>query len=316
MPGRPLALLLCLSALAPSHAGGQVSVSIYPVEAEGLTEGDRADVQSLVESAVRTGERRGVIRLRTPAILPASCRAPASDACLALLAKQKDCVILTPRAKQRTSQIAVTLSFVEPTGRRTRPAAFAFDSFLQDLRPAVQAVAMAESDLQLEVKPDVEPKERAEGAERREPLAAQAAPAAAPELASAGPRVALKPAEPSAASRALDPPAPKRGSKAGEWKGTVGPWASLGGVVLLAGGATAGLLGKSLNDDLTKKAGSNSLVPGDAASFDRLDTYALLANSLLIVGGVVTATGLTIWAMAPDDGPTRRPPGFGVMGRF
>jgi hypothetical protein len=98
---------------------------------------------------------------------------------------------------------------------------------------------------------------------------------------------------------------------------TAGPWASLGGAVLLAGGATAGLLGTNLAEDLKKRFQARTLERGDAALYDRLDLYEVLANSLLVAGGVATATGLTLWAIAPGDGPTRRTgPGIGVIGRF
>lgn len=332
---RPLCAALTL-VLAPAIARATVPVSIYPLEAQGLSETEQSDLQAVIESAVRTGERRGALKLRTPALLPASCRIPPTDACLATLAK--DGVVLVAKARQKSTAIAVTLAFVDAQGRRTRAVAFAFDAFLQDLRPAVQAVAMAEAELDVEKASAFlgqEPKERAPDrvtatAERPPPPAAAASEAASappptPESATAAPsrplvaeaRPNLAPAEPTPLARSIEPEERAPEPVAGSWKRPVGKWASLAGVVLLAGGTTAGLLGKKLNSDLTSKYNSSSLTPADASSYDRLATYELLANGLLIAGGVVTAGGLTLWAIAPSEGGEEpKPRGLGVWGTF
>lgn len=79
-----------------------------------------------------------------------------------------------------------------------------------------------------------------------------------------------------------------------------GKWASLGGVVAIAGGATLGLLGNHLNDQLTSKYQSNTLAASDASSYSRLHSMAVGANVLFIAGGVALLTGLTLWGLAPD----------------
>jgi len=139
-------LLAALAAAAlPLAVTAAVPVALYPVQSEGLTDGERSEVQAVVESALATADRRGVLEPRSPLVTPAPCRPPITVGCVATQAKGG--VILYAKAKRRGAQILVTVLFVDAVGRKTRAAAFPVDLFIQNLRPANDAIATIEAEL-------------------------------------------------------------------------------------------------------------------------------------------------------------------------
>jgi hypothetical protein len=78
-----------------------------------------------------------------------------------------------------------------------------------------------------------------------------------------------------------------------------------GGAALLAGGAVLAVLGRNLSQELEDKYRGAGLSRSDAAAYDRLDLYNLAGTTMLVAGGVGFVSGLTLWSLAPDVGPTR-----------
>ena len=208
-----------------------------------------------------------------------------------------------------------------------------------DSRPAVRSAPPPVAAAEPMGAPVAKPKAVAE-APRTTPLtapraASPAAPLAPPPAASrppspATPQAAIvsaappPPAAPRAAivSAAPPPPVAPRAAIAsnarapspatsGGWMVPTGRWVAGGGLALLAGGGAAGFLGNRLSDRLTQKYAAHTLTAADRSSYRAVHNYATVANVLLIAGGVVTATGLVLWAAAPDAGGE-----VGVRGRF
>ncbi|MGB8931944.1 MAG: hypothetical protein WCC48_11915, partial [Anaeromyxobacteraceae bacterium] len=130
---------------APVVARGAVPVGLYPLQVEGLSEGERAEVQAILESALQGSAARGVLEPRSPLLVPGSCKAPITTGCVATLARGG--VVLYAKAKRRGAQLQVTVLLVDAAGRRTRAAAFPIDLFIQNLRPANDALASVEAEL-------------------------------------------------------------------------------------------------------------------------------------------------------------------------
>jgi hypothetical protein len=216
-----LASLIVAAAAAlalPCAAAAGVPTALYPVQAEGLTEGERSEVQGVVESALGTAERRGVLELRSPLLLPAKCKAPITVGCVATQAKGG--VVLYAKAKRRGAQILVTILFVDAMGRKTRATAFPVDLFIQNLRPANDAIATIEAELvsgALEEPtpapappaPAAKPLPEKRVAERPAPPARPAPPVAAAEPPRPPPPAEPPPAPPPVAKPPpVEPPAP------------------------------------------------------------------------------------------------------------
>jgi hypothetical protein len=336
-----LGLLIAALAL-PAAAVAAVPVALYPVQVDGLTDGERSEVQSVVESALAAADRRGVLETRTPLVLPATCKPPITVGCVATQAKGG--VVLYAKAKRRGAQILVTILFVDGVGRRTRAAAFPLDLFIQNLRPAAEAIATLEGELAAGAleDPTPPPAPRAPAAERPKAAVADQRPEPSPQPAPAPPQAPavaepLPAAEPAPAPSArpsapidltpvprAEPPRPPHvaarppekevaaGRSGGDWRRTAGSWFTGSGLAMLAAGAVVGLTGKRLADELDNRYANRALRPGDGALYDRVDRYALIANALFVAGGVTTAAGLTLHAIAPAGGGA----GVAVAGSF
>ncbi|HSN13510.1 MAG TPA: hypothetical protein VLT61_02695 [Anaeromyxobacteraceae bacterium] len=334
-PRWPAAVVVALAAAAgvlPGASRAAVPVGLYPLQAEGLSEGERSEVQAIVESALQGAAARGVLEPRTPLVVPANCKAPITVGCVATLAKGG--VVLYAKAKRRGAQIQVTVLFVDAAGRRTRAAAFPVDLFIQNLRPANDAIATVEAELAagaLEdptppppppgarpqvAEPAAPPPARAERTERPAvtevplppppDLSAKPAepppPPRPPPVASAPIDLAPRPkAEPSRAPRIPEPPAPADARGRG-WRRTAGAWSAGGGVAMIAAGAVVGLTAKRLSDALQDRFDRGVLRPDDRRLYERVDRYENVANVLFIAGGAFTLGGLTLQAMAPGGG--------------
>lgn len=330
---RPLHWLLLVVALLPATARAAVPVGLYPLQVEGLTDGERAEVQSIVESALRGAEARGVLEPRSPLVVPGNCKSPITVGCVATLAKGG--VILYAKARRRGAQVNVTVLFVDATGRKTRAVAFPVDLFIQNLRPANDAIATVEADLVAGALEDPAPPPPPAALARpappeRPPGAADAPPrTVAPEAEPQSPAVArtepqplplpsapidLKPVpKPEPAARVPQRPEPRAVAAApGDWRRGVGNWCTGGGVAMLVAGAAVGLTGMRLDDALQDRFDKGALRPDDARLYDRVDLYEKVANALFVAGGVATAAGLTFHAMAPAGGGA----GVAVAGSF
>lgn len=331
MARRPWLLALILTAVTlPAAVRAAVPVGLYPVQAEGLTDAERAEVQAVVESTLQASERRGVLEPRSPLVVPGACKAPITVGCVATYAKGG--VVLYAKAKRRGAAINVTVLFVDATGRKTRAVAFPVDLFIQNLRPASDAIATLEGELaagNLEdslpppppaVARPAEP-ERGPQPERPEPppppapeQRAEPAPPPAPRPAAAEPPPVAKPTAPIDLAPRPPPPPPAKAAKRAEPKEpappaprgsgmrTAGRWTTGGGVALLVAGVVVGLTGQRLADSLQDRFERGALRPEDASLYDRVDRYEQAANLLFIAGGTVTVAGLTLQAIAPAGG--------------
>jgi hypothetical protein len=286
----------------------------------------------MVESALLGSGARGVLEPRSPLVVPGSCKAPITTGCVATLAKGG--VVLYAKAKRRGAQIQVTVLFVDAAGRRTRAVAFPVDLFIQNLRPASDALATLEGDLaagaledptppppppaarpQVAAAPAAPPapppppppparaeRPAAEEGPRQPPAAATAEPAPPPKAAAPLDLAPRPKAEPARAARVAERAATAPGPKGPDWRRTAGAWGVGGGVVMLAAGAAVGLTGRRLADALQDRFDRGALRPEDSRLYDRVDRYETLANVLLVAGGAVTLGGLTLRAMAPAGG--------------
>lgn len=333
--GPALAALAFVFAFAPS-ARAAVPVGLYPVQAEGITEGERTEVQGIVEAALAAAAARGVLEPRTPLVVPGNCRAPITVGCVATLAKGG--VVLYAKARRRGAQINVTVLFVDAMGRKTRAVAFPVDLFIQNLRPVHDAIATVEADLVSGALEDTSPppppaaiaRPPAEAPAAAQPTTAveRAAPAPPPPQARPVPPVG-EPAPAPQASAPIDlaprpkaepPPAARRPAPAppapapvrrGGWK-RAGTWITGSGLAMLVAGAAVGLTGMRLADALEDRFDDRELTPDDARLYDRVELYEQVANGLFIAGGAFTLAGLSIQAMAPPGGGG----GVAVGGKF
>ncbi len=326
-----VAVGLVLAGLLPVAARGGVPVGLYPLQAEGLSEGERSEVQAIVESALQSSAPRGVLEPRSPLILPGTCKPPITVGCVATLAKGG--VVLYAKAKRRGAQIQVTVLFVDAAGRRTRAAAFPVDLFIQNLRPANDALASVEAELAAGALEDptpppapaqaprperqatAEPTETARGGRPEDKEAPPPEPRQPPAVAGSAPeRLEEPPRPPPRGSAPLDltprpkaePPSAPRGAAPAptgrDWRLTAGRWGTGGGLAMITAGAVFGLSGKRLADALQDRYDRRALRPEDDRLFDRVELYERLSNLLFVAGGAATAAGLTFQVLAPAGG--------------
>jgi hypothetical protein len=275
-------LLLGGALLAPGERARRLPVAIYPLASEGLRP-EQADLIALLEA----GLRRRAARAPPGPRLPPSCGPTPADACLAGLADGG--AVLLARASRRGAEVQVTAVLVDARGRRTRAATFALNLAVQSTRPVGLALEVLEFEL-------------------LEPPPPQGVAAAAPPRAIAAPAPSATPAPALGLERA--------GPAATVWRREAGQWTTAGGLVLLCGGGAAAWLGARLTKDLDARYQGGLLRPEDAADYRRVERYGAAATTLLVAGGVLTATGLTLWALAPEVTPVRGGAAFGVKGRF
>lgn len=316
---RTLVVPVLVALLAPGVARAAIPVAVYPPRGTGVSEDTIADVQSLIESALRARVRRGVLVPATPLVLRASCSEPAQDACLGRLAGKG--LVLHARVRSSGNVLVVTLALVDAEGKSTRPAAFGVDQAIMSSLSAQQALAtlealVEESAASGSVVSSAPRPKRAEGGQPHPSARADDSPA--PAIAAPAPKAATPDlrAAPSAAPRPeyamREPEAPRT-----PWQARAGKWSALGGLVLLAAGGAVGYLDKRLSDDLTASSQKNALTAADRSRYDRVKTYNLAANVLFAAGGAAVGTGLVLWAMAPaGDAGRWSPPHLGVQGGF
>jgi len=112
------------------------------------------------------------------------------------------------------------------------------------------------------------------------------------------------------------PPVLREPPPDGLWLAPTGKWVAATGLGLLAAGAAAGLVGKRMSDSLDAKYRDRSLAGADLSAYDRVDKISFATNALLVAGGVATAGGLALWAVAPIVAPAHGGAQVGVSGRF
>ena len=331
-----LALLLLLA--AGQAAAQSRPAYLYPLHGDGLKSGDLESVDGSLRAAFLRTSNADLFRLAGEP--PASCgpAAVAQTACLARLAGRG--VVLRGIVKRVGSLLSFSLTAIDAQANLYNAPRLMLDPEFEnpgllvnalealrsaiDSRPAVRSAPPPVAAAEPMGAPVAKPKAVAE-APRTTPLtapraASPAAPLAPPPAASRLP----SPATPQAAivSAAPPPPVAPRAAIAsnarapspatsGGWMVPTGRWVAGGGLALLAGGGAAGFLGNRLSDRLTQKYAAHTLTAADRSSYRAVHNYATVANVLLIAGGVVTATGLVLWAAAPDAGGE-----VGVRGRF
>ena len=295
--GWPGLLLVSALALATTARAG-VPVALYPVQGEGLSSQEAADLQDLVLAGLRSAERRDLFKPRPQPVLAPSCGARPSDPCLAKLAG--DGAVLIAKAREKQGAWTVTLALLNAQGRKTRAMAFPADLEIQDLRGVNDAMEMLEYEW-----------ERLATADRLAPP-----PSATATATATGSATGTATGSGAALDVTARPPPARRPDPGSPWQETAGTWCTVGGTAMVVGGVIAGLYGKRLSASLEKKYGEGTLRPSDAASYDTVKTSSLVANTLLIGGGLVAVTGLTFWAIAPDVRQVRGRTTVGVAGSF
>jgi hypothetical protein len=105
-----------------------------------------------------------------------------------------------------------------------------------------------------------------------------------------------------AAAAAAVKPAPIDVSAPAEapvWRRQAGPFFTVVGGALVAGGAAVAIVNRSLTSDLNAKRTAGTLTAADRSSYDKVDRYNVLSTVLLAGGGVSLAAGTWIWITAP-----------------
>ncbi|MGE6757792.1 hypothetical protein ACQKGO_07285 [Corallococcus interemptor] len=282
-----LVVLAAVLAL-PGVAHAQTVVGLYPIQGK-LEAGPRADAEGLIVSGVRASERRfGSFILRGPVPLKASCDPTPTTECLA--AANKGGATLYAEGTMADGVVTVTMTVIRGT-QRTRPISFRFIPGFLDLRPAHFAIDQLEkayAELSAPAADSTAPRPDAPVATR------QQAPVVAPAPEPAA--VEEEPAPLTAESPYVDDEAPAPQSSG--WMRKAGIYTAIGGAVLVGAGGAFGLRSRSLTNDLSTRYTEGRLVAGDRSKFDQAKSSSLLANTLMIGGGVAALTGLTLWGLS------------------
>lgn len=294
-----LAFTALLGALGASGAAAQpISVRIYPTQAPADAQDAAADVESLLESALaRVGSRSEHLRAASPALARRACGAQPATACLADLAG--DGIILASTIRSTAATLHVSIRAIDARGRTHGPVQATVDAFLQSSEPLLRALLALEATM---FEPADERASAPSPSPPRSPGARELAPRAPP------------PPPPALAAARPEPGYPRE--ETGGWRRSAGKWSLGAGVVLLAGGVAAAGAAQKLTADLDAKYARNQLTRADATDYRRVDTYALVANSLLAAGGAFSAAGLWLWATAPEAEGDRGTLRVGISGRF
>lgn len=312
---RGLAVALVLSAGAARAA--PLAIQIYRLSAEGPPSSATADAQALLVSSVPAAIRRSERMIPGKKLfLPPTCGGVPELACLAQLAG--DGVVISGRVREVGAAMAVTLQAVDGAGRVHGPVQVTVDTFLQSSAPFTAALLELERRVPASVGKGVAPGAPAPVAAVPPPAPARAAtPAPAPTPSPAAqvdlsaPPPAGAPRSSAAALYRAPRPAP-----AGAWRRAAGQWTAGAGLALLAGGATFAVLNQQLAKDLDGRFSRNELTRSDASKYDRVDTYNVLATTMLIAGGVATVTGAVLWSTAPEITPLPGGASVGVRRSF
>lgn len=261
----PVLLVGTLSSLASAAPAGPTRVVIIGPD-ESLGAEVRDDVHRRLEVALSDSARRGVFVAAKPSVATASCPRTVTQACLLKAAKGD--AVLRVRTQRTGNELTIWISLLEGVGRMTAPVSFKLGAGFESSAPVQAALERLE-------------------AIARPPPSADALLGAPSATTIAAATYEVSGTEDAAIART-------------DWP-AIGGWGAVGGLALLVGGVVVGVLGRNLNDDLTARHMSNSLIPADRANYDRLGTYNVLANTLFVSGGLVTATGLYLWGSA-DSG--------------
>jgi hypothetical protein len=291
---RALGLFGALLLAVPAHAA--VPVALYPPQADGLTADQVKEIVALLEVGLRGAARRDVVSLRAGPVLGHGCGAAPADRCLAGLARGG--AVLVTRARRRGALADLTIALVDAQGHRSPAVTFTVNLLIQDVRPVDQAVRALEAQV---------------ASARPTPDVARAAPE--PDTtAGARPQLPpdLAPPEPESTPRVVE----RAPVAAPDWPRGLGPWTTACGATLLAGGGVAGLLGYRLSRQLDDQYRTGALAPSDAASYRRVRAYGRATDVLLVTGGLLAATGLTLWALTPQLQPLEGGLGVGARGMF
>lgn len=273
---RPLPALLLVSLSASLASAAPMRVAVVGPE-EDIGEEARSDVHRLLQDALRESDRRGVLTPAVPLVAVAKCPRPVKPVCL--LAAADGAAVLWVQARRTSAELAVALTLIDTSGTVAGP-------LVLTLSPAMKAPGLVNGAVR-----------KLADALRRAPAAAAVAPPPMTTVAPA-PMPSFESAAPTASAAAAGRTAQQGGA---DW-GAIGGWSAVGGLALVAGGVVVGVLARSLNDDLTARHQANALTPDDRANYDRLGTCNVLANTLFVSGGLVTATGLYLWGSANPGG--------------
>lgn len=299
MPGRSLALLAALvAALAPGVGLAAVPVSLYPLRIPGMKPVQRADVHALIQASLISGARRQILQPRTRLLLPVTCGETPSPKCLGAAAR--DGLVLAGHGERRSGMVIVTVALYDRTGARTQEVTFPVDLVIENLRPITEALIQLEAEIEgdglvsggarIPPPPARIPPPPASVAKAAGAAAIAAVPLPPPPSFAKGP--AAKPAPAPIDVSAPAGPAPV-------WKRQAGPFFTILGGALLAGGAVVGLVNKSLANDLDAKHAAGTLTPADASSYDQVHRNNVISTTLLAAGAVSVAAGTWIWITAP-----------------
>ncbi|RKH53001.1 hypothetical protein D7Y23_04960 [Corallococcus sp. AB050B] len=290
-----IGLFMLVAVLAlPGIAHAQTVVGLYPIQGK-LEAGPRADAEGLIVSGVRASERRfGSFILRGPVPLGASCDPQPTTECLAAASKG-GATLYAEGAMAADGVVTVTMTVIRGT-QRTRPISFRFIPGFLDLRPAHFAIDQLEKAYAELNAPAADTTAPTPGPAPVEPRAD--APVAARQQAPAPEPAAVEeePAPLTAESPYVDDEAPAPRSSG--WMRKAGIYTAIGGAVLVGAGGAFGLRSRSLNNDLSTRYTEGRLVAGDRSRFDQAKSSSLLANTLMIGGGVAALTGLTLWGLS------------------
>lgn len=309
-------LLAAVVAATSAPAAEPIPAAFYPIQSPDADDAQYIGrLEALLRDAFLLIERRGVFRARRPLFVAGSCEDRTTTACLAGLAGRNGAIFFTD-ARERAEGTQVTLWLISGAGKRSRPVQFLLSPGVLDTRGPYDALALLETQAEL-LAVNLPPPEVGADAVAAIPSSPEAPPPASTPLASspaaAGPASAPVAAADASVERFTESPPPVN-----QWMRPVGIGTSLGGLALFGGGLAFGMVGTNLSDDLSEKFATNALRPSDRALYGRVQTYALVANTMMIGGAVLAATGVTLWGLTPSAAPSPSYGGgrFSLMGRF
>ena len=273
---RVIVLVLVLAAAGPSWAQVRPAV-IYPIDGEGVTAQESADLESTLQSALLRTMRSGPFGPASPPVLPtASCGVARSAAPACLARSAGSGVVLVGVARRAGPMLALSLTAVDGRGVVSGPVSLKIDPQFDN--PSSFTLPLERLSI---------------GAQR--PVAARP-PAPLPPPDSQG-AAAAPPDRPSAPPAAVAAEPPSRWS----WEAKAALGAAGGTVAAFGGGVALGVLAKRQSENLTARFNDHSLTAADASAYSAVDRKTTLANLLFVTGSVLAVTALVFWALVPDE---------------
>ncbi len=313
------ATAILAAAIASIASAQPLAVRIYPIDTRNVSDEYAADARGLLQIAVaRLARGSELLYPADPLILRRSCGVPPVAECLARLATGG--VVVTGSLRASAAALELTLEAIDAAGRVYGPVVATVDSFLQSSEPIFEALHALERRIESAAHTASAPgAAAAPHAPETEATEDRAAPVPGPSVAPPS----LSPS-PSSASRADETRRPvrlgdvQRESRplAGGWRGLVGKTLFFTGLASLTGGVAVAVVDQRLSQSLENRFDAGTLTGSDTASYRRVQAYNTVANALFITGGVLAATGATLWAIAPDVGAVRGGARLGITGRF